>query len=322
MKNLKNYIDFIFWGIGALALMITKNSNAQQAPLTAQYDIISSIQNPAYNGINQHLKIDAVTRVQWSNIPGAPVYTAVGVQSPISRDFAVGGNFQSLKIGNFKYASPLSINSFSGDLAYHKQLNKNVNLGVGLRLGLFNFNMQLSRLISSTQNDVALAGNDYNLNAPTVGGGIILYGKNYFLGASMPQYALISTNILENVNLSYNARSFYLINGGYILPVGKSKDNYLKATVQARYYAGLPVQADINIYFLYHTDFSIGYGYRTNGTQAILGNIRVNEFFKILYAYETGSVYDKNVPFTSHEFGLSYFFNQPKHQTRITPRFY
>ena len=68
--------------------------------------------------------------------------------------------------------------------------------------------------------------------------------------------------------------------------------------------------------------FSIGYGYRSTGSHAILSSFKVNEFFKVLYSYETGTVYNKNIPFVSHEFGLSYSFNQPNKQTKVVPRFY
>lgn len=293
---------------------------SQQASLTTQYDMVSSIQNPAYNGMQQALRIDAISRVQWANFPGAPRYTCLGVQTPFSKDFAVGANFQTLKVGSFKVASPLNMNIFAGDIAYHKQIAKNFNVGVGLRLGLFSFNMQLSKLISDNPNDVATAGNDYNLNTPVIGGGIIMYGKNYYIGASMPQYALITDQVLNNVNIGYNARAFYLLNAGYIAKLNKSWN--LKLTAQTRFYNGLPVQADGNVYLLNKDLFTIGYGYRNSGSHAVLSSIKVNEFFKIMYSFETGTVYNKNIPFVSNEFGLTYTFSQPSKQTIVVPRFY
>lgn len=293
---------------------------AQQASLTTQYDIVSGIQNPAYNGIHQSLRIDAISRIQWANFPGTPRYTCLGVQTPLSKDFAIGANFQSMKVGSFKVASPLSMNVFAGDIAYHKQVSKNIQMAVGLRLGIFGFNMQLSKLGIDNPNDVAVAGNDYNINTPVVGGGVIVYGKNYYFGASLPQFALINDQILDNVNIGYNARSFYLVNAGYILPINQNWN--LKATVQTRYYKGLPIQADYNLYLIDKNLFSIGYGYRSTGSHAILSSIKVNEFFKVLYSFETGDVYQKNTPFTSHEFGLSYGFYQPSKQTKVVPRFY
>jgi type IX secretion system PorP/SprF family membrane protein len=318
MKHfLVKYIQSIFIMV---LLPFSIDASAQQASLTTQYDIVSGIQNPAYNGIHQSLRIDAISRIQWANFPGTPRYTCLGVQTPLSKDFAIGANFQSMKVGSFKVASPLSMNVFAGDIAYHKQVSKNIQMAVGLRLGVFGFNMQLSKLGIDNPNDVAVAGNDYNINTPVVGGGVIVYGKNYYFGASLPQFALISDQILDNVNIGYNARSFYLVNAGYIFSLNQNWN--LKSTIQTRYYAGLPIQADFNLYLIDKNLFSVGYGYRSTGSHAILSSVKVNEFFKVLYSFETGNVYQKNTPFTSHEFGLSYGFFQPSKQTKVVPRFY
>jgi len=320
MKNLK--INYKMRNIFILSVVIAllNNSTAQQASLSTQYDMVSSIQNPAYNGIHQSLRIDAISRVQWANFPGSPRYTALAVQTPFSKDFAFGANFQTLKVGSFKVASPLNMNVFAGDIAYHKQIAKNVNVGVGLRLGLFSFNMQLSRLVADNPDDIAIGGNDYNLNTPVVGGGIIIYGKNYYFGGAIPQYALINDQVLNNVNIGYNARSFYLLNGGYIFRLNDLWN--IKTTFQTRYYNGLPIQADVNLYVINKQLFSLGYGYRNSGTHAILSSIKVNEFFKIVYSFETGTIYDRNIPFVANEFGLTYSFNQPNKQTIVVPRFY
>ena len=209
MKNLKiNYI--MRKNVVVLFFCALLNqAYAQQASLSTQYDMVSSIQNPAYNGIHQALKIDAISRVQWANFPGSPRYTCLAVQAPFSKDFAFGANFQTLKVGSFKVASPLNMNVFAADIAYHKKIAKNINVGVGIRMGLFSFNMQLSRLIADNPDDVAVAGNDYNINTPVVGGGVIIYGKNYYIGGAMPQFALINDQVLNNVNMLHQKE--YLI---------------------------------------------------------------------------------------------------------------
>ena len=320
MKNFKMMNKMRKISVLLVLFAFATKAMAQQASLSTQYDMVSSIQNPAYNGIHQSLRLDAISRVQWANFPGTPRYTCLGVQTPFSKDFAFGANFQTLKVGSFKVASPLNMNVFAGDIAYHKQISKNVNVGVGLRLGLFSFNMQLSRLIADNPDDIAIGGNDYNINTPVVGGGIIVYGKDYYVGAAMPQYALINDQVLNNVNIGYNARSFYLFNGGYVFHLNQMWN--IKTTFQTRYYSGLPVQADFNAYVINKELFSLGYGYRTSGSHAILSSIKVNEFFKVVYSFETGTVYNKNIPFVSNEFGLTYSFSQPSKQTIVVPRFY
>lgn len=311
-KRISNYILFML--LGGFSFQLT----AQQAGLIANYDLVSSIQNPAYNGLNRELRLDAISRVQWSNFPGTPTYTGLAFQAPLNKQFALGAGFQNLSVGQFRYASPLSMGSYTVDLAYHAQLGKNVFLSTGLRTGAFTFNMRISQLIASQSGDLAKAGNDYSFTSPQVGGGVMLYGKQYFFGISMPQYAITPDRIVENVNLGYNARSYYLLTAGYIHDLGDYFQ--VKSTIQGRMYEGLPAVLDANLYLIYDDLLNLGYGYRSTGSHAFLGNVRINDYFHVVYCYEWGKVYDDQTPFNSTEFGLRYKLNFDKQKTKVVPR--
>jgi hypothetical protein len=58
-----------------------------------------------------------------------------------------------------------------------------------------------------------------------------------------------------------------------------------------------------------------------NSNLILTGN-PTKTFFKVVYSFETGTVYDRNIPFVSNEFGLTYSFSQPNKQTIVVPRFY
>ncbi|MDP4853880.1 MAG: PorP/SprF family type IX secretion system membrane protein [Saprospiraceae bacterium] len=309
-----------FGNLLALGLIIPNWMNAQQVALSSQYDLISSIQNPAYNGLNRTMRIDALSRVQWSNFPGTPTYTALAFQTPLDREFAVGAQFQSLSVGKFRSASPLNLSSYTADIAYHTQLGKNIFLSTGIRTGIMSFNMRLSQLISEVPTDISVAGNDYNFNSMLVGGGMMLYGKNFYLGASIPQVALISDRLVNNVNLGYNARPFYLVNAGFIQKI--KWDFSAKLSTQFRNYDGLPWQYDANIYVLYKDIISFGYGYRNTGSNSFMAQFKVNEYFQLVYMYEQGFVYDKKTAFYSQEFGLRYDLNFNKQRVKVSPRYY
>lgn len=294
--------------------------SAQQVALTSQYDLISSMQNPAYNGVNRTMRVDALSRVQWNNFPGTPTYTGLAFQTPVNREFALGAQFQSLSVGKFRTASPLNLSTYTADLAYHTRLGKNIFLSTGIRTGMMSFNMRLSQLISEVPTDIAVAGNDYNFNSMVVGGGALLYGKNFYLGASIPQVALVSDRLVDNINLGYNARRFYLINGGY---VHAFKRNWAaKLTTQFRNYEGLPWQYDVNIYCLYKDLIQLGYGYRNTQAHSFIAQVKVNDYFCLVYAYEQGFVYDKTTAFNSQEFGLRYDLDFNKQRVKVSPRYY
>jgi type IX secretion system PorP/SprF family membrane protein len=303
-----------------LTLMVTPRLSAQQVPLSSQYDFISSIQNPAYNGLNRTMRIDALSRIQWNNFPGTPTYTALAFQTPLSREFAVGAQFQSLTVGKFKNASPLSLSSYTGDLAYHTQIGSKLFLSTGIRTGIMSFNMRLSQLISEIPTDIAIAGNDYNFNSMVVGGGVMIYGDNFYVGASIPQVALVSDRLIDNVNLGYNARRFYLFNAGFVQKL--TGDFSAKLSTQFRNYDGLPWQYDLNAYMLYKDVLNIGYGYRSNGSNSFMAQIKVNNSFHLVYMYEHGFVFDKKTAFYSQEFGLRYDLDFNKQRVKVAPRYY
>lgn len=293
---------------------------AQQNTVVSNYDVASGLFNPAYQGLNRYLRIDAVSRIQWANTPGGPRFTGINFQTPVNKDFALGVGLQSIQVGHFKSASPVSVNSMNADLAYHKQLSKSVFLSVGVRLGYFNYAIQLSKLASNTPGDVAVGGNDISINAPLVGGGTMLYGKNFYIGVAMPQFTIAAETQLKNVNLNYLSSPYYLMSFGY---VKKFNSNFgVKFTGLVKSYKAVKTQFDVNTYFLYKDNFQLGYGFRNTGTHSILCNLRMNEFFKILYSYEFGNSQIMQIPMNAHEFGLSYLINQPKDRSTIIPRNY
>ncbi len=293
---------------------------AQQTGLVTQYDKVSSVLNPAYNGVNRAVQIDALTKSQWANFPGSPKINVVGAQMPLNRDFATGLSFQSMKIGKFLNANPISNFSVAADLAYHKKLAKNLNISTGLRLGMFSYNAQLGLLQANNPNDGAIADNNYNIKTPVIGGGLLLYGKQYFLGVSMPQYAIVGKEQFNMYNLNYVASPMFMYTAGYLKKW--NKDWETKITVQARQFKGLPMHLDANIYAYYKNQFMLGYGRRNNSSDVLQVQFKFNEFVWITYGYEHGYIYDSQTPFTSHEFGVSYKFYQPSKQMFIEPRNY
>ncbi len=294
--------------------------SAQQMGLANQYDRIAGVLNPAYNGLNRAVQVDALTKSQWANFPGSPKLNVVGTQIPLNRDFAAGINLQTLSVGKFQNAKPLSLFAVGADLAYHKQLAKNVFVSTGIRVGLFSYNAQLSLLNANDPNDGSLVDNNYTIKTPLVGGGIMLYGKQYFVSASMPQYAIMANEQINQYNINYASAPMMIFSTGYLQKLSKDWD--AKVTVQGRHFAGLPFHVDANAYFYYKNQIMFGYGRRNNTANVYQLQVRFNEFVWINYGYERGYIYDSQTPFSSHEFGVSYKFYQPSKQMFIEPRNY
>ena len=95
----------------AIGCVMASKLTAQQEQMYTHYDFNSMAMNPAYTGSKRTLVASALSRVQWANYPGAPKYQSLSIHTPVSqapafRDFAVGLNVQTGKIGKFAVASP------------------------------------------------------------------------------------------------------------------------------------------------------------------------------------------------------------------------
>lgn len=315
MKHSKNII--------VLLLVLAMSSSklfGQQAVLMSNYDLFSSMQNPAYNGLNRRMQLDAISRIQWSGIPGSPVYSALSFQSPIHSSFAAGANFQSIEIGKFKKASPLRLNQISGDIAFHKQISDKIFISTGLRLGLFSMDMQISQLVAEELNDPARLGNDYNFNSPSIGGGVMISGEHFYIGASVPNYTIIQDVVINNVNLGFNARRLLSINAGFDIPI--TKKTSFKTTTQIKQFNGLSLFWEVNGYLSYKSFALLGYGYRSNNSNTILGQLKINEYFWLLYSYDFGNILGDNNRFSSTEFGLSYRLDYNKQRVKKRNRLF
>lgn len=292
----------------------------QQANLLSNYDLFSSMQNPAYNGLNRRMQLDAVSRIQWSGIPGSPLYSAVSFQSPFHKSFATGANFQSIEMGRFKKASPLRLNLLSGDIAFHKQISNKLFLSTGLRLGVFSMDMRISQLIADELGDPAQFGNDYNFNAPSIGGGIMLSGEHFYLGASVPHHLITRDILVENINLGYNARRLLSLNLGFDVPINKKLS--FKFTSQMKQFMGLSPLWEVNGYLVVPDLIMLGYGIRSNNSNIVLTQLKLNEYFWLIYAYDFGFLLGDQNRFSSTEFGLSYRLNFEKQRVKKRNRFY
>jgi len=316
MKNFKTYslalaLTTLFW-IG--------KANAQQEQMYSHYDYNSLALNPAYAGSKQTLVANSLARMQWLNLPGAPRYYNVGVHSPIVGDFGGGLNLQTGSLGKFKTANPMSETQIALSLAWNKQITKDLRLAVGLRGGLFNYNINLSQLGRDVDDDVAFNNNDMNILAPMTGFGIYLYSEKFFAGVSAPRMVFVGDNPVNNVDISYATNTQFYAFAGYVHEV--SSDLKIKPTTQIKMVQGAPVQIDLNVHAIYMDDYSLGAFYRTGGEVGIMAMAQVNPNFTLVYAYDHRLAPINQYVNGSHEFGVQYAIPYVSNRRVITPRYF
>jgi type IX secretion system PorP/SprF family membrane protein len=315
MKNFKIYGFLLLTLVGFYS-----TAEAQQEQMYSHYDYNSLALNPAYAGSKQTLVANSLARMQWLNLPGAPRYYNVGVHSPLVGDFGGGLNLQTGSLGKFQTASPLRETQIALSLAWNKQITKDLRLAVGLRGGLFNYNINLSQLNREVDNDVAFNNNDLNIMAPMTGFGIYLYSEKFFAGISAPRMVFTKNNQVNNVDIRYATTTQYYAFAGYVHEV--SSDFKLKPTTQIKLAQGMPMQVDLNLHAIYQDDYSIGAFYRTGGELGIMAMAQVNPNFTIVYSYDHRLAPLNQYVNGSHEFGIQYQIPYVSNKRVITPRYF
>lgn len=310
--------------IYTLSLVITfsglSSLKGQQEQLYSHYDYNALAINPAYAGSKQTLVANSLARMQWLNLPGAPRYYNLGVHSPVIGDFGAGLNLQTGSLGKFQVASPMKETQIALSGAYNKQIGENLRLAVGLRLGLYNYNVNLSQLHTNKANDIAFQNNDLNLTAPMTGFGLYLYSDKFFAGLSAPRIVFVKNNSVNNVDIEYATNTQYYAFAGYVIDV--NTDVKLKPTTQIKMVQGAPMQIDLNMHLIYLDDYSIGGFYRTGGEAGIMAMANITPNFTLVYSYDSRMAPLNEYTGGSHEFGIQYMIPYISNSKTRVPRYF
>lgn len=308
------------------ALAVASPLFAQQEQMYTHYDFNSIAMNPAYAGSKRTLVASALNRTQWATYPGAPNYQSLALHSPVSqapafRDFAVGLNFQTGKIGKFAVASPFAETEIAANIAYHKEIARNLRLAVGLRVGAFNYSAELSKLQLQNPGDVTFNNNDYSITAPMTGFGIYLYSDKYFAAISSPRMVFINPRTAPSgVNLDYVSEMHYYAIAGAVFEI--NDDLKLKPTTQVKFVNGVAMQADLNLHLIYKDFGSIGGFYRTGGDIGVMAMAKLNGNFNLMYSFDSKTSPLNEYVRGSHEVGIQYMIS-PKENSRVkVPRYF
>lgn len=315
-----NKLNIMKYALILLSVTMVSSSLAQQEPMYTHYDFNSMAMNPGYTGSKRTLVANALSRTQWTELPGAPRYQNFAVHSPLVNDFAIGLNVQSGKIGKFAVASPFSETQIAGNIAYHKQIADDLRLAVGLRLGVYNYKAELSKIRLYNGTDVGFTNNDYSISSPMTGFGAYLYSTKYFVGFSAPRMVFINPDVRQNYNVEYAAQVHYYLTGGVVLDAGT--DLKIKPTTQIKFTNGAPVLADFNVHAIYKDKFSLGAFYRTSKSIGVMANVIMNDNFTLFYSFDSALGDINQYVRGSHEMGLQFMIPYVENSKVRVPRYF
>lgn len=257
--------------------------SAQKEPQYTQYMYNIGSFNPAYVGTVVGPQITGLYRAQWLDIPGAPRTIRLGVNYPMNNEkHGLGFNIVNDQLG------PVTQTYF--DFAYSFQINvsSDTHLSFGLDAGGSILNVDFSKGTFENPGEPILGRETINKFYPTVGAGLFLYGNNWYLGTSVPNFL---TEGIYNDDVATVVEDYLQFNfiGGYVFDLSenlKFKPAFLINKIQ-----GNPLNANISTNFLISNAFTAGVSYRINNAFSGLAGFQVSQSMFVGYSYD----YNTNV---------------------------
>lgn len=309
-KHLTQYLSF---GILLfLLLQFVSVMQAQQYPRRTMFMVNPYAVNPAAAGANRDIPLYTTYRSQWNgtNVHPKTFYLTANKQMP--NGFGIGGVLFQDKTGAYSTTSM----EFTG--SSHIAINRKQSIAFGLSGIGTQYVFDLSNAVVQDPNDVALGGgvkqSSFSLNANA---GMMLYGKNYFFGVSIP-YMLQPKLNFGSGNLNERVVRHYQLMGSYEFRL--SKDWGLGASVFTRFTEVTPMQIEFNSMLNYNRDLCFGMTYRPKSAWAAMFGWKF-EGYSIWYAYEMNTGVNRALGFSTHEFTLGYTIKAPRgfRQKALTP---
>ena len=150
------------------------------------------------------------------------------------------------------------------------------------------------------------------------GWGVLLYHKNFFVGAAQPRVGKMDF-LDRNMLLYVDNRGGYLGYMGGTIPLNASWQ--LRPNVVARYMEGLPWTVDLNAIMTHKMGLDFGVSYQLNSAIGGIVGYDINNRFYLGYSYTFPMSNLNKVTVQSHEIALRWKFNNNTSRCQ-GPRFF
>ena len=292
------------------AMLFKAEVNAQQDPQYTQYMYNTMSVNPAYAGQREVLSVTGLYRTQWVGIDGAPKTLTFGIHSPLRNErIGLGLNVVSDQIG------PAKETYFDLNFSYDLPLNENTKLAFGLKGGFHLLDTDWSKGIFRDPD--AAFNQDLSLFSPTIGAGLYLHSRKWYLGLAAPNF--ITTKHYDDFQESVATEKIHLfLIGGYVFDLSESTK--FKPSFLVKAVSGAPLIADFSANFLFNDKLTLGAAWRWDDSISGLVGFQATEGMFIGYAYDFTTTELNNYNSGSHEIMLR--FELQKIVRLLSPRFF
>jgi type IX secretion system PorP/SprF family membrane protein len=280
--------------------MLTGSATAQQIPNFSLYNMNHYLINPAASGTTDRLPVSVSYRKIWAGINNSPTVQYISGNMKVAKDMGVGA-----KLFNFQ-AGPLRKTGIEGTYSYHIALGTgDTRLSFGLSLLLYQLYLNKSDLLVEDTDDEVFMGNE-QMVVPDAGFGTYLYGKNYYVGLSIPQLFQRNIDMKSDAVLEQKQVRHYYLHGGYIFEAGS--DFKIEPSLMLKFMETGIFQADINALTTYKDMVSFGLSYRTSEAMCFQLGYKNPDIF-VGYAYDLVLSGMQGNTSGSHEILFTYTFD-------------
>ena len=268
-------------------------SYGQQHIQLSQYMLNQYIVNPGVTGTGGLVDVATSYRVQWLGLPGAPrtYYLTAhaplgetregrGIKNRAKAHHGIGLNFTGDKAGL------INRNLLSLSYAYNLPLTDEIRLSTGASLGIQQYRIEGSKA-EMIGEDPALPAQDLTQIMPDVSVGSFLYSERFYVGLALNQilknrldYQLNNAAVKELGHLNYH----FFLTGGYSFSF--HEDWEIIPSVMVRYVSPAPPSVDLNGKIRFRKLVWLGASYRHKDAIALMGGLRIINWFNIGYAYD------------------------------------
>jgi len=293
--------------IGVLALVSITSVFGQQDAQYTQYMYNLNVINPAYAGSKGITSIGILGRTQWVGVEGAPQTVTLSVHSPVGNLVGLGFSVIHDEIG------PVKEDNVYADFSYTISTSDDGRLAFGLKAGVSFLDVRDLLTVDPDPLNVPI-----HQTSPNFGAGMFYYSNKFYLGLSAPNF--LETRHLENnggQSSSALQKMHYFLTSGYVFEINKNLK--LKPSTMIKAASGAPISIDLSANLLVENRFEFGLSYRFDDSINAMVGFKVNEDFRIGYAYDhtitSFGVYNSG----SHEIMLLFDFNK---RNLKSPRFF
>ncbi len=272
-------------------VLIPLFSYAQHNSTYSQYMFSGLLLNPAYAGSRDALDMAALYRKQWVGINGAPTTITFAAHSPLkNKKVNLGLVIISDKFGITEHLKASLV------YAYRFKFLKG-HLSLGLSGGIDSYKDNWAKARTTQAEDPSFTQQVNKRIYPEFGFGMYYASKKLYLGLSSPSL----------YNNSFNLYKTFIFNAGGLIDV--SENFKIKPAVIIKYILNSPLNVNLSSTFYYRDIAGLGVGCTINSSMLAYIDLKVNDQFRIGYAYEYATTRLNTYTSGSHEVMLRYLFH-------------